>query len=66
MCSESIRPLDWWQVHLSDKELSLGVLLSDMAAHNVHWDYPNHIIYETKVAASVERILHLMNDWQVN
>ena len=50
---ESVRPLNWWNVHLSDKGLSLGALLSDMAAHNVHWDYPNHIIYETKVAASV-------------
>ena len=50
---ESVRPLNWWNVHLSDKGLSLGTLLSDMAAHNVHWDYPNHVIYETKVAASV-------------
>ena len=56
---ESVRPLDWWQVHLSDKELSLGALLSDGQSHNVHWDYPNHIIYETKVAASVGGILRL-------
>ena len=52
--SESVRPLDWWRVHLSDTGLDLGVLLSDMSAHNVHWDYPNHIIYETKVDASVD------------
>ena len=51
--SESVRPLDWWRVHLSDTGLDLGALLSDMSAHNVHWDYPNQIIYETKVEASV-------------
>ena len=49
--SEDTRPLDWWNQHLANQQLSFGALISDMAAHNVHWDYPNQIIYETKVEA---------------
>ena len=48
---ESIRPLDWWAEHLSSSQLDLGELLSDMSAHNVYWDYPNQLIYQTKVDA---------------
>ena len=50
---ESVRPLDWWDDHLFNRQLDLGELLSDMSAHNVHWDYPNHIIYDTKVDAYI-------------
>ena len=50
--AESIRPLDWWNAHLTSRQLELGELLSDMSAHNLHWDYPNQIIYQTKVDAS--------------
>lgn len=48
---EDVRPLDWWRIHVTESGLHLGELLSDMAAHNVHWDYPNQLIYETKVDA---------------
>ena len=52
--TDSLRPLDWWQLHLYAQDLELGKLLTEMASHNVYWDYPNQIIYETKVDAYVE------------
>ena len=60
---DSIRPLDWWNAHLATTELELGELLGDMSAHNLHWDYPNQIIYQTKVDASVVENPSLDERW---
>ncbi len=47
-------PLDWWRGYYDTQGLDFGETLSAMAAHNVHWDYTDHLIYQTKVDAYVE------------
>ena len=61
--AESVRPLDWWNAHISNVQLNLGELLSDMSAHNVHWEYPNQLIYQTKVDAYVGEDPSLDQRW---
>ena len=50
-----VTPLEWWNDHLSSQELILGEILSEMSAHNVHWTYDNHLIYQSQVDAYVSQ-----------
>ncbi len=44
-------PLTWWRSLLLLQNDDLGRVLSEMAAHNVYWDYSNQVIYQTQVEA---------------
>ena len=56
-------PLDWWNEHLLSQDLVLGEILSDMSAHNVHWTYDNHLIYQSQVDAYVSQDQSLDERW---
>ena len=49
-------PIDWWREKMVMDGNDLGVLLSEMSAHNVYWDYSNQVIYQNQVDAYVESL----------
>jgi hypothetical protein len=59
-------PLEWWNDHLASQDLVLGEIVSEMSAHNVHWTYDNHLIYQSQVDAYVSQDQSLDERWVGN